>query len=446
VAHVHDDLDRGPSGMSTRLRGWLYGVVAVLVLGALVGTVLLRPTGDQPNLAAELGLGGELVDATVTDARAVPCAGTDPEAEAFCTQVAFRVTGGPSEGDESTFEMPVTEASVRLDRGDDVVLVYQPLIERRFQYRFADFQRRTPLTALWVLFVVAVVALGRWQGVRALVGLVVTGVVLVAFLFPAILDGGDPTAAALVAAVLVAVVALYVTHGVGDRTTVALLGTFAALGVTAVLAAVFSAAARFTGFGSEDAYYLQVVSGEVDIKGLVLAGIIIGSLGVLDDVTVTQVSAVWQLRRANPGYGGRQLYRAGVEIGRDHIASTVNTLVLAYAGASLPLLLVFTQAGRSLGDVATGELVAVEVVRTLVGSIGLVAAVPVTTALAVLVARRAAVPGPADQPPAATPTEARSDGPGPSSAAAPSPAGTEGGAPDEDARWSRFAPDEPDGW
>src|SRR5690606_13685905 len=137
-----------------------------------------------------------------------------------------------------------------------------------------------------------------------------------------------------------------------------------------------------TGFGAEDAVYLQVASSAVDIKGLILAGIIIGSLGVLDDVTITQVSAVWQIHQANPSYGVRKLYRAGVTIGRDHIASTVNTLVLAYAGASLPLLLVFTQAGRRLTDVANGELVAVEIVRTLVGSIGLITAVPVTTALA----------------------------------------------------------------
>ena len=425
--------------MTHRVRQWSTAVVALLVLTALVGAFLLRAEGEPPSLAEELGLGGELVDATVTGVLVEPCAGTTPEMEAYCSEVAFRVTAGSSAGDESTFQLPVTDASVRLDAGDEVVLVYQPTIEREFQYRFADFQRRTPLTVLWVVFVLAVVALGRWQGVRALVGLVVTGVVLVGFLFPAILDGTDPTAGALVAAVLIAVVALYVTHGLSDRTTVALLGTFAALAVTAALAAAFSSAARFTGFGSEDAYYLQVVTGEVDIRGLVLAGIIIGSLGVLDDVTVTQVSAVWQLRRANPTYGVRELYRSGVAIGRDHIASTVNTLVLAYAGASLPLLLVYTQAGRSLGDVATGELVAVEVVRTLVGSIGLIAAVPITTALAALVALRPD----ADQ--GAPPLR----GPGEGSASVGAPGAEEAPTqedPDGDDRWSRFAPDEPEGW
>jgi uncharacterized membrane protein len=444
--HAHHRADPGPPLTTAGGRRWLTGAVLAIVLAALVGALLLWPDGEQPILADELGLGGELVDAKVTDVRIEPCAGTDPEAGIRCTQVDFRVTGGSSEGDESTLQIPVTESSVRLDPGDDVVLGYQPEVEREFQYRFADFQRRTPLLVLWVLFVAAVVALGRWQGVRALAGLVVTGVVMVAFLFPSILDGNDPTAAACVAAVAIAVVALYLTHGISERTTVALLGTFGALALTAGLAAAFSSAARFTGFVTEDAFYLQVASSQVDIAGLVLAGIVIGSLGVLDDVTVTQVSAVWQLHRANPAQPSRDLYRAGVAIGRDHIASTVNTLVLAYAGASLPLLLVFTQAGRSLQDVATGELVAVEIVRTLVGSIGLVAAVPMTTALAVLVVRRATGDGAAaaaqpvggperpEEPASAEATTA------PAAAAEPDP------PVEDDDRWSAFAPDEPDGW
>ena len=155
-----------------------------------------------------------------------------------------------------------------------------------------------------------------------------------------------------------------------------------------MLGAVFGELAHVTGYGTEDAFALRFASADIDVRGLVLAGIIVGSLGVLDDVTVTQASAVWQLREADPTASIGQLYRSAVTIGRDHIASTVNTLVLAYAGASLPLLLLFAQAGRSLGEVAVGELVAVEVVRTLVGSIGLVAAVPVTTALAAVVVSR----------------------------------------------------------
>jgi uncharacterized membrane protein len=456
VAHDHHDHTHGGEALpltSAASRRWMLGAVVAVVLAAVVGATLLWPGGDRLTLAEELGLGGELVDATVTEVRIEPCEGTLPEDGIRCTLVAFRVTGGDPEGDESTFQLPVTEASVRLDAGDDVVLVHQPEVERRFQYRFADFQRRTPLVLLWVLFVVAVVALGRWQGVRALAGLVATGVVMVAFLFPSILDGNDPTAAALVAAVFIGVVALYVTHGVTERTTVALLGTFGALGLTAILAAVFSSAARFTGFGTEDAFYLQVASSQVDIAGLVLAGIVIGSLGVLDDVTVTQVSAVWQLHAANSARSARELYRAGVAIGRDHIASTVNTLVLAYAGASLPLLLVYTQAGRRLEDVATGELVAVEIVRTLVGSIGLVAAVPLTTGLAVLVVRRSASGAAGGQPPGEDDGSGPAGGPPPAPAASPAATPARAGgedvgpeADDDEDRWARFAPDDPDRW
>ncbi len=442
VGYEHDHDETGPAVTTRASRRLLAGIVAAVVLVALVGLVLLWPDGEQDVLAEELGLGGELVDGTVTFTDVVPCAGTTVEDGILCTEVDFRVTNGSSKGDESSFEVPITEASVQIDDGDEIVLVYQPELEPQFQYRFSDFQRRTQLTVLWVLFVVAVVALGRWQGVRALVGLVVTGVVMIAFMFPSILDGNDPTAVALVAAVIIGVAALYLTHGVSERTTVALLGTFGALALTAVLAAVFSSAAHFTGFGSEDAYFLQVASSRVDIPGLVLAGIIIGSLGVLDDVTVTQVSAVWQLHRADPSAGPVGTYRAAVAIGRDHIASTVNTLVLAYAGASLPLLLLFTQAGRSLGDVATSELVAVEVVRTLVGSIGLVAAVPITTALAaVVVTRGSAVeagPGEAvDQPP---PARRRAS-------AVTEEADAEGDAEVEgEEGWDRFAPGDPEGW
>jgi uncharacterized membrane protein len=458
-AHHHDHPDGGPLTTKGTQR-LLVGVVAAFATVALIGLVLLWPDAERPVLAEELGMGAELVDATVTGATQAPCIGTTEEQGIICEEVQFDVTTGSTAGDSASFQVPVTEAAIDFEAGDRIVLGYQPEVDPEFRYYFNDFQRDTPLVALVALFVVAVVALGRWQGLRALLGLVVTGVVMVAFLFPSVLDGHDPTAVALVSAIVIALVALYLTHGVTERTTVALLGTFAALGMTAVLAAVFSSLARFTGFGTEDAFYLQIASSSVDIKGLVLAGIIIGSLGVLDDVTVTQVSAVWQLHQANPSYGPRRLYAAGVEIGRDHIASTVNTLVLAYAGASLPLLLLFTQAGRRLVDVAAGELVAVEVVRTLVGSIGLVAAVPVTTALAAWVithgsALRASSasdpasspPGgaPADDPrwpaPSAPPTEAQAGAASPGSTRPPVEPGSAA-----EPTWDQFAPRDLEGW
>ena len=190
---------------------------------------------------------------------------------------------------------------------------------------------------------------------------------------------------------------LYLAHGVSDRTTVALLGTLASLALTAILATGFAAAAQLSGLASEESLTLLAFAPDLDFRGLLLAAVILGALGVLDDVTITQVSAVWELRRTDPTLSRRQLYAAGIRIGRDHIASTVNTLVLAYSAAALPLLLIYTQSGLGFGGVLATETVAVEIVQTLVGSIGLVASVPLTTALACRVITRPAGPAAPDR-------------------------------------------------
>ena len=190
---------------------------------------------------------------------------------------------------------------------------------------------------------------------------------------------------ALAATVVIAFAVLYLAHGLNPSTTVALVGTLVSLAVTAVLAQVFVGLAGFTGLLGDDAVTLRITVDVIDLRALLVAGIVIGALGVLDDVTVTQVSTVVELRRSAPEMSRRELYRSAVRVGRDHIASVVNTLVLAYAGASLPLLLVFLQGARPWDRALTSELIAVEIVRTLVGSIGLVLAVPLTTALAALV-------------------------------------------------------------
>jgi uncharacterized membrane protein len=233
-----------------------------------------------------------------------------------------------------------------------------------------------------VVFVAAIVVLGRWRGVGALAGLAMSLVVIVVFALPALLDGTNAVAVALVTAGAIAFVALFLAHGKTLATAAALLSTFASLGLTGLLAWAFLGFSNFTGFGDENVGFLDALGSQIDPRGLLLAGILIGSLGVLDDVTVTQVSAVWELKRAVPDISFAELYRRAVRIGRDHISSTVNTLFLAYAGASLPLLLLFSEAQQSFSSVATREIVAVEIVRALVGSIGLVASVPISTALA----------------------------------------------------------------
>ncbi|HSL57110.1 MAG TPA: YibE/F family protein [Acidimicrobiales bacterium] len=398
MAHTHSHDLGGPSLAGPRARRAVIAALAVAALATLVGLVLLWPgevtTGGGPDGGSAAGFDAELLDATVTAIEPVPCTGVGDTSSVRCELVRAELTEGPDRGAEATFELVVGGGAPELARGDRIVVSYTATAPPELAYQLADFQRTTPLLVLAALFGVSVVALGRWRGLRALIGVGVSLAVLGAFLLPALLDGRDPLLTALVGAAAIAFVSLFLAHGVNVRTAVALLGALVALGITGALGAVFITATRLTGLADEDATLLRLAGGSVDAEGLLLAGIIIGAMGVLDDVTVTQVATTWELKRAAPGFGPLELYRRAVRVGRDHIASTVNTLVLAYAGASLPLLLLFTQVERSVGDVITGEVVATEVVRTLVGSIGLIAAVPLTTALAALVLGGAPAPGP----------------------------------------------------
>jgi uncharacterized membrane protein len=265
------------------------------------------------------------------------------------------------------------------------VLGRQPEADAQFRYAFVDRQRRQPLLILAGLFALAVVVLGRLRGVAAIVGLGATIAALLTFVIPSILDGRDPLLVSLIGASIIAFLSLYLSHGFGERTTVALLGTLGGLACTALLAVVFMGLAHITGFETEEAFVVSVLGGNVDIRGLTLGGMILGALGAIDDMTVTQSAAVWELRATNPRASRARLTRAGMRIGRDHVAATVNTLVLAYAGASMPVLMLLVLSEQSLGTVANSEVVATEIVRSLVGSIGLVLSVPITTWLAVRV-------------------------------------------------------------
>jgi uncharacterized membrane protein len=242
------------------------------------------------------------------------------------------------------------------------------------------------------LFAVAVIVIGRMRGLMALVALVISFAVLTLFILPAILHGDNPLLVAVIGGSAIMLIALYLSHGLNARTSVAVIGTLCSLFLIGVLGSGFISWAHLTGNTDDQTGLIHALYPGIDVRGLLLAGVIIGSLGVLDDVTVTQTSAVWELRDADPTANWRKLYLAGMRIGRDHIASVVNTLVLAYAGAALPLLLLFSIARSGVLRVASSELVAEEIVRTLVGSIGLVASVPLTTILAALVVS-------ADRPP-----------------------------------------------
>jgi uncharacterized membrane protein len=348
-------------------------------LAAVIAMLVLWP-GRQPAHNAQ-GLDRDLARGTVTAVQPGDC-GTGPTA---CPQADVRITGGPGEGQTVSVPAPAGIGAPTLSTGNKVVMVYGPDAPPGSQYQVIDFQRGRPLLLLGLLFGLVVILAGRLQGLAALGGLVVSFAVLVLFVLPAILDGSSPLLVAVVGSTVIMFAVLYLTHGINVWTSVAVLGTLGALVLTGVLGLVFTDAAHFTGLAGEDAAVIGSSYPDVDVRGLLLAGIIIGSLGVLDDVTVTQAVTVAELHRADPSMPRTALVAAANRVGRAHIASTVNTLVLAYAGAALPLLLLFTAGGRSTGDLLTSEVVATEVVRTAVGSIGILAAVPLTTWLAVAV-------------------------------------------------------------
>lgn len=348
--------------------------VGACALVVLVGLVVLWPGGSSDR-TDPLGLEGDPVGARVESVDEVPCS-FDPLLA--CKQINIIISDGEFSGERYVLEQSLDSIIVSGDR----ILVDLVDLGGDRQPVFYDFQRGTPMLLLLILFVAAIVVLGRWRGVGALAGLAMSLVVIVLFALPALLDGSNSIAVALVTAGAIAFVALFLAHGRGLATAAALLSTLASLALTGVLAWIFLTASKFTGFGDETVGYLDALGTQIDPRGLLLAGVVIGSLGVLDDVTVTQVSAVWELKRVAPEAGFGELYGRALRIGRDHISSTVNTLFLAYAGASLPLLLLFSEAQQGLGSVATREVVAVEIVRALVGSIGLVASVPISTALA----------------------------------------------------------------
>lgn len=367
---------------STPLRAPILSVLAGAIGSlALVGLVLLWPSPDPgPDVPALSSFDG-VYTATTVERSEHACAGAD--ASTLCVSLTFRLLEGPDEGTTATVEQQANSPRVAgVEVGRRVLLGHQPDVEG-FEYVFLDPDRRSPLLALAGVFALAVVALGRWKGASALVGLFATLLVLFLFVVPAILDGGDPLLVSLVGSVVMAFAALYLSHGLGVRTTIALLGTLGGLLCAAILAVVFMDAAEITGLASEEALFLTALGTNVDLRGLILGGMIIGALGAIDDITVTQASAVWELRSADPTMSRRRLLRSGMRIGRDHVASTVNTLVLAYAGASMPLLVLFVLSDQPAGTVANGEIVATEIVRTLVGSLGLIASVPITTWLAV---------------------------------------------------------------
>jgi uncharacterized membrane protein len=344
-----------------------------------------KPAGTGPSQQPVHGV----VTASVSAGCTVGPSGAQVSTGSACFSLTIRMEDGPIAGRDVIELVPAEPGTPRFAAGDAVVLAWSGSDPTDpASYQVVDFQRGGSLAWLAVIFALAVILLGRWRGLAALVALALSFVILLLFVLPAILAGKDPLAVAVVGACAVMFVVLYLTHGFSARTSTAVLGTLVSLGLIGLLGTIFAATSRLTGLDEQVSALIGALGTGVDARGLLLAGMVIGALGVLDDVTVTQTSAVWELHAANPNLGAAGLFRSAMRIGRDHVSSAVNTLVLAYAGAALPLLLVFSLAGRGVGEAFSSEAIATEVVRTLVGSIGLVASVPITTALAAAVASR----------------------------------------------------------
>ncbi|MFI1885075.1 YibE/F family protein [Streptomyces jumonjinensis] len=402
-SHGHSHSHGPAAPVSRHLRRVIAAVLIPFATAVVVGLLVLWPGSVPGHEPTGVGFDRQTEQATVTRVEKVDCedvnAGQAPPTgdtstpqgreavnalKGDCGKARIKVTTGENKGRIFT-EIVQPAASRQLKQGQDVVVAFAPDAPRELQYAVIDVDRTFPMALLAGIFALAVVLVGRMRGVMALIALVISFAVLTLFILPAILEGSNPLVVAVVGSSAIMLIALYMCHGLTARTSVAVLGTLISLILIGLLGSLFIGWGSLSGNTDDNTGLIHGLYPHIDMSGLLLAGVIIGSLGVLDDVTVTQTSAVWELRQADPDMGPRALYRAGIRIGRDHIASVVNTLVLAYAGAALPLLLLFSVAQSSVGTVANSEVVAEEIVRTLVGSIGLVASVPVTTALAALV-------------------------------------------------------------
>ncbi len=298
-------------------------------------------------------------------------------------------TGGSAKGTTITLsngDVPVAN-SIYYAPGDKVLVTETVQPDGTRTYYISDMNRKGTIKLLFVLFVALVVVITKIRGALSVAGMAISFLVIFRYILPQITGGADPVNTAIAGSAMIIPVTFILSHGFNRKTGVAIVSTVITLVFTGFLAKYAIDAASLTGFASEEAVFLETVSDRVlNMKGILLAGIIIGVLGILDDVTISQSAVVFQLKKANVHLPFIQLFRRAMDVGHDHISSMVNTLVLVYTGAALPLMLLFLYSHQPYGIVVNHEIIADEIVRTLVGSIGLIVSVPITTALAAFVA------------------------------------------------------------
>ncbi|HXO49575.1 MAG TPA: YibE/F family protein [Mycobacterium sp.] len=401
-SHAHSHSLSGPAPLGPMAAKIVVGALIAIGVAVLAGAVWLWPSHQKVDipLPFQNAAGGAVTTEAghVLSSKAATCGSpsvggvltADPEQApaggAQCVQTVVAIDSGPNKGANTLLESSGGPGQPNLAVGDHIRISRQVDQAGATSYAFFDYERTWPLIVLAATFAVVIAAVAGWRGLRALIGIVVAFVVLVVFLLPALRDGASAIPVALVASAAILYAVIYLAHGVSLRTSAALLGTLAALLLAALLSWGAIELAHLTGMSEDQNNEVSAYLGNVSITGLLLAGFIVGSLGVLNDVTVTQASTVFELAEVGDGTSRRAIFLGAMRVGRDHIASTVYTLVLAYAGSALPLLLLFSVANRSLGDVLTSESVAIEIARSAVGGIALALSVPLTTAIAAVLA------------------------------------------------------------
>jgi len=391
-AHLHT-LDETPAPLppdeARRVRLVLAAIVVPLLLATLAGLVWLWPSGESPVGSVPLLAEGMSIE-TAEIVELTGEQGAEARAE---------LLSGVGEGQVIPVQVPPEVLDNGADVGDRVRLLFSPTaLGSGVPYVFWDFERTVPVAWLAALYALVVLAVARWRGLAAMAGLGASLAVVVVFVLPALMTGAPPLAVALVGGSAMMFFSVYLAHGVSIRTTTALVGTFIGLAVTTALAMWGTRAADLTGTTSDTSLMLSGTFPGLRLQDLLLCGIVVAGLGALNDVTITQASAVWELHAADPTMPRRRLWLGGMRIGRDHIASTVYTLAFAYVGTALPVLLMAASYDRGFVDTLMAGEIAEEVVRTLVSSIGLVLAIPATTAIgAALVVMTAGRGAPADR-------------------------------------------------
>lgn len=367
--------------------------LVLVAVVTVVGVVLWWPDRaavEKLQGSQEFVADGVVFETAEVTSVAEPCSAeeqADGQAE-DCNTASARLTSGPDAGSEVAVEISTPMATSGLEAGDEVELSRTER-EGEAKYAFFDVKRGPPLALLVGLFVVCVVAVARLRGLMAVLGLGFAGAVVWLFLLPGLLSGEPAAGVALVSSMLILYVVLYTTHGLSVRTSVALAGTLAGVAVTALIGTIAIGGSRLSGLGSESGQTLSSLDGDLDLQSLLVAAVIIAGLGALNDVTITQASAVWELRSVGPSTSRWDVFRGAMRIGRDHVASTIYTIVFAYVGAALTLLLVIQLYDRTFFSLLTTEQMAGEIVATMAAGIGVVLAMPITTIIGALT-----VPGP----------------------------------------------------